>query len=78
MKHRQLFLLTLVIVFGCNRDDPQPADKTAIPIEDELLGNWEYQSAELYTEGGNVATLVWNRSETCEQSVNPLAWLIRQ
>lgn len=76
MNHWPLFL-AIIILAGCS-DDPGPATEPTITIEDELLGNWEYQRAELYPAGSSVSTVTWTRSATCEQSTDKLGWLIRQ
>ena len=71
------FILVIIIVSGCSHD-PQPEKEPTIAIEDELLGNWEYQRAELYPAGSDVATVSWTRSSRCEQSPDKLGWLVRQ
>lgn len=76
MRHLLPFLFASIIAVGCNKDDPEPQPQ--ITIEDELLGNWEYQGAELFPEGSDAATFTWERSATCAKSPNKLGWLVRQ
>jgi hypothetical protein len=77
MRHLLLLLLATIITAGCNNDDSEP-ESPQITIEDELLGNWEYQSAQLFPETGDAATFTWERSTTCAKSLNKLGWLVRQ